>query len=100
MNEIVRYRTSPATFAVVGLTAAMAASATWPARETPAYLTTHSGSTYSFFEKSLTLAEPSTAQDFGREIAAVYASLSEGQEFLGAEFEAVWDANVASLYES
>ena len=49
---------------------------------------------------ALTHVEPSTAQDFGREIAAVYASLSEGQEPLGAEFEAVWDANVADLYES
>lgn len=100
MNELVQYRTTPSTFAVVGLAAAMAAGAAWPAYETPAFVTEHSGSTYSFFEESLTLDEPSTAQGFGREIAAVYASLSEGQEPLGAEFEAVWDANVANLYEA
>lgn len=37
---------------------------------------------------------------FGEKIAAIYASLSNGQEQLGREFEAVWDANVESLYES
>jgi len=86
--------------AVVELAAAMAAGASWPTRETQAFVTDHSGSTYSFFGASLTLDEPSTAQDFGREIATVYALLSDGQEPLGAEFEAVWDANVADLYES
>ena len=30
----------------------------------------------------------------------VYDSLLQGQEPLGAEFEAIWDANVAELYES
>lgn len=100
MNETVQYQTTLGTFAVVGLTAAIAAGVTWPIYETPAFFAEHSRPTYSFFEESLTLAEPSTAQDFGREIVAVYASLSEGQEPLGAEFEAVWDANVADLYES
>lgn len=42
----------------------------------------------------------STSSDFVREIAALYAALLEGQEPLGAEFEAVWDANVAELYEA
>ena len=30
----------------------------------------------------------------------VYDSLLQGQEPLGAEFEAIWDANVADLYEA
>ncbi len=38
--------------------------------------------------------------DFAREIAEIYAKLLEGQEPLGPEFEAVWDANVRTLYES
>ena len=33
-------------------------------------------------------------------MAPVCASLLKGQEPLGAEFEAVWDANVDALYES
>ena len=33
-------------------------------------------------------------------IAEVYASLAEDQEPLGSEFEAVWDANAATLYEA
>ena len=35
-----------------------------------------------------------------RKHADVYASMLQGQEPLGAEFEAIWDANVAGLYES
>ncbi len=86
---------------MVGLTAAMAAGyPIWPTPETPSYVTRHDRSTFSFFEKSVAFATPLTAQDFGQEIAAVYALLSEGQEPLGAEFEAVWDKNVASLYEA
>jgi hypothetical protein len=34
------------------------------------------------------------------ELARVHASLLLGQEPLGAEFEAIWDANVATLYET
>ena len=85
----------------MGLAAAIATGhATWPDHETPAYVTAHSLRTLGFFENSLTFGKPSATQDFGQEIAAVYASLSGGQEPLGAEFEAVWDANVAQLYES
>ena len=100
MNELVQLRATPSTIGVVSFAAAMAAGAVWPTCETPAFVTDHSGPTYSFFKASLTLDELSPAQDFGLEIAAVYASLAEGQEPLGAEFEAVWDANVADLYES
>jgi len=39
-------------------------------------------------------------ESFGQQIAEIYALLLEGQEPLGAEFEAIWDANVDSLYEA
>lgn len=101
MNEIVQYRKSPVTLATAfGLTAAMAAGYPWPAPETPVYVTKHESSTFSFFEKTMAFKTPATAADFGHEIASVYALLSEGQEPLGAEFEAIWDENVASLYEA
>lgn len=102
MNEIVQYRNSSATLAtMVGLTAALAAGyPIWPAPDAPAYVTKHDRSTFSFFEKSVTFAPSVAATDFGHEIAAVYTLLSEGQEPLGAEFEAIWDENVASLYEA
>lgn len=32
-------------------------------------------------------------------LAEIYAGLAKDQEPLGAEFEAVWDANVDDLYE-
>lgn len=100
MNEIVIPRKVTATAAIVGLNAAIAMGGTnWPAPE-PLYVTTQNKPTYSFFEKSL-LAVPSTpSHDFAQEIASVFASLSEGQQPLGAEFEAVWDENVDSLYQS
>ena len=40
------------------------------------------------------------AQHIEQEISQVFASLSEGQEPLGSEFEAVWDENLDVLYES
>jgi hypothetical protein len=99
MNDIVQYRAPTIMF--VGLTAALSAgSANWPDPVSPSFGTAHVGPSYSFFEKSLTFAPVSELTDFASQIAEVYAALSEGQEPLGAEFEAVWDANVAILYEA
>jgi hypothetical protein len=42
--------------------------------------------------------EPSISE-FPNQIAAVFASLSEGQEPLGSDFETIWDANLDKLYE-
>ena len=99
MNEIVKPHLLPMNFVVMGLSAAIVAgTAAWPVRDTPAYVTLRDGSTFSYFEKSLRFG--STAQDFADGVARVYASLLQGQEPLGAEFEAVWDANVSDLYES
>lgn len=100
MNEIVIPRKVTATAAIVGLNAAIAMGGTnWPA-PAPLYVTTQSKPTYSFFEKSLLVVPSTPSHDFAHEIASVFASLSEGQQPLGAEFEAVWDENVDSLYQS
>jgi hypothetical protein len=40
-----------------------------------------------------------TREELDAEIAAIYKSLAERQERLGAEFEAVWAANIEELYE-
>ncbi len=99
MNQIVKSRSIPVNFVAIGLSAAIAAgTATWPARDTPAYVTLRDGSTFSYFEKHLRFG--SMAQDFADGVARVYASLLQGQEPLGAEFEAIWDRNVTKLYES
>ncbi len=105
MNDIVEYCTQTAsagTLAVVGLTAAMAVvQVDWPVNEKPVYEVHHINPSYSpFIEKFLTSSPISKQMDFAREIAEFYAFLSEGQEPLGSEFEAVWDANVDNLYES
>jgi len=99
MNQIVKSSPLPMNCALIGLSAVLAAgTANWPVRDTPAYVTPRDGSTFSYFDKSLKFG--STAQDFADSVARVYASLLQGQEPLGAEFEAIWDANVADLYES
>lgn len=105
MNNIVQTQSTPntsATIAILSLTAALTAvPATGPVvREAPAYFTSHSTSSYSSIEKSLTSSKHPATGDFGQEIAAVYAALLEKQEPLGGEFEDVWDRNVESLYES
>lgn len=99
MNQIVKSRPMPINVAAIGLSAAIAAgTATWPAPDTPAYVTLRDRPTFSYFEKSLKFG--STAQDFADGVARVYAYLLQDQEPLGADFEAVWDANVSDLYEA
>ena len=38
--------------------------------------------------------------NFYEELAEIYLNLVSNQERLGAEFEAIWDANINELYES
>ena len=100
MNEIVIPRKVTATAVIVGLNAALVVgTAVWPAQE-PVYVTTQSIPTFSFFDKSVVAYSTPASQDFAREIVGIYTTLSKGQESLGEEFEAVWDANVNSLYEA
>lgn len=41
-----------------------------------------------------------SVSEFYRDIAEIYIDLSARQEPLGAEFYAIWDANIDTLYES
>jgi hypothetical protein len=100
MNDLAHNRVTP-TFVVVGITAALATgTANWPDRVKPIFETKHVGASYSSFEKTLTFAQVSDEANFANQLADVYAALAGNQEPLGADFEAVWDANVAILYES
>ncbi len=117
MSDRVKYQGPSATAAAIGIAAILAAGGQpirpqsetlayaggqpiWPQSETPAYITTHSPSTSGFVEQSLALEMQPAAHNFGEAIATFYATLLEDQEPLGAEFEAIWDANAAELYES
>ncbi len=97
MSEKMSYRSTPITL-MVGITAAAisAVGTAWPAYPGASYETSHSRPSYSFMR-----FEPYVVKEsFGQQIAEIYALLLEGQEPLGAEFEAIWDANVDSLYEA
>lgn len=106
MIKIESYQMSP-TPGVVILTALAAASwselaaiegesaPSWPVQAPPAYSLDHITSSYSSLNRSL-----NDQQEFAHRISAVYATLLEKQESLGADFEAVWDENVDRLYES
>ena len=43
---------------------------------------------------------PSPSMDFVGKITSFYSELAESQQPLGREFEEIWDANAAYLYES
>lgn len=89
-------------FAVVGMTAAIASSQIqWPAYESPIYSVDRLKSSYSAFTFETLKIQPMYATSiFAQEISAFYNVLTQGQEPLGSDFEAVWDANVDKLYES
>lgn len=74
-------------------------SGEWATPKEPTYYVEHDEKTYSFFVAPRE-SEIFSAEEFGKEIAFIYSLLCEGQEPLGAEFEAVWDANIDSLYEA
>ena len=56
--------------------------------------------TFSSFEAFREFLPKMTMHDFAQEIAQIFSSLSEDQEPLGSEFEAVWDENLDVLYQS
>jgi hypothetical protein len=100
MIEQLQLPTSTASIALVGFSALLAsAPISWPVREEPAYVVPHGISTVGS-NKIVVAPVAVPAMQFDREIAGVYASLLEGQEPLGSEFEAIWDAHVDSLYEA
>ena len=73
--------------------------AEWPVHKST-YSTNQSSPTFSSFKASCAAEPKMTAHDFAQEISQVFASLSEDQEPLGSEFEAVWDENLDVLYQS
>lgn len=100
MNEIIPPYTQMATTSVFVLSVALAVGNTeWPVHK-PIYSTNQSSPTFSFFEASCAAEPKMTVHDFAQEISQVFTSLSEDQEPLGSEFEAVWDENLDVLYQS
>lgn len=104
MNNLVSSHTSQTTTGALAFAvgAAMAAGQpAWPVRETPSYMVTQTTPSYSQFSEQVMLAakQPPHA-DFARDMAAIYASLSERQERLGDEFAAAIFDDLDSLYES
>ena len=88
------------TITSVFLSSALAArDAKWPVYEST-YSMNQSSSTFSFFEPFCSAEPKMTEHDFAQEVSQVFASLSDGQEPLGSEFEAVWDENLDVLYQS
>lgn len=105
MNNLIENRNvvgSVGSFAVVGLTAAMASGhVCWPVSNKPIYTAERAIASYSAFTVETLKIQPTSAiPNFAQEISAFYSELTRGQSPLGAEFEAVWDANVDRLYES
>lgn len=100
MNETRINPTASFKFIFFSLAAATSAPSAWPEHETHTYTPMHSESSYGSRE-TVSAFDPSfTSEDFARELTAIYASLLESQEPLGAEFEAVWEANIPEMYES
>lgn len=88
-----------ATVALVGVSAALATGQVFGVGVVPVYSTSQSDSTYSFVGSSFSNISSTEPHKFDQEIASVYAALSEAQEPLGNEFEAVWDDNLDQLYQ-
>ena len=100
MNEIIPPYTQIATTSVFVLSVPLAVGNTeWPVHEST-YSMNQSSPTFSFFEASCAAEPKMTAHDFAQEVSQIFASLSDGQEPLGSEFEAVWDENLDVLYQS
>ena len=111
MNERIHDRNLPTTAVMVIVTAALhpgyashadsiSSHADWPTKQPSFNSSSFCEPTVSFIEQSTIVEEVSAAEDFGREIGAVYVSLLEGQEPLDADCAAVWDENIDQLYES
>lgn len=104
MNDIVSSHTSQtATGALIfAVGAAMAAGQpAWPVSDPESYMVIQTTPTYSHFSEQFMVSVKQPAHvDFARDIAAIYASLSERQEPLGDKFEAAIFDDLDSLYES
>src|SRR5579863_3996243 len=102
MNEIVRNQTSSTNTAIM-IAAASAVLAAgnifWPDPTRPAYRR-FANSSYSDVTRLMRSATVSMPLSFQVQISKIYASLADGQQELGREFTAIWDANLDALYEA
>jgi len=97
-----RFRNTLGTIALTSLVPnpAAATDAAEIQQLTPCYYLHHAKQSYSEVAHSIQFYKrPTSSVNFAQEISEFYHSLSMGQEPLGAEFEALWDANVELLYE-
>ena len=94
-------QTAPSTLALaIGATMA-AGPSVWPVREAPSYIVTETAPSYSQLSEQINAAAKQPAHaDFARDMATIYASLSERQKRLGNEFEEAIFGDLDSLYES
>ena len=108
MNDIVQFpktTTATAATAAVVLSGSFVLSPTqvsWPTQE-PKYKISQDTPSFSLNEKRFATSNqqiPTIPQDFVIQIETIFSALSRGQEPLGSEFEAVWDANLSELYKS
>lgn len=97
MIELAATRPTSTTFAVAVSAAMMAGQFQYPPK-VQAYQVEQVRGTYSDFIESL--AKPAGVDHFAQQIAAIYNGFAEGQERLGAEFEAAIFSDVESLYEA
>jgi hypothetical protein len=79
---------------------AMPSAPVWPHTKNFAGTWTHGGPSSSGFGQDLWPAATSHTSQFEGQLAAFYAEFIDGQEPLGPDFEAIWDANVRTLYEA
>jgi hypothetical protein len=104
MNSLIENNTPSPTvgiLAIVSMSATLVAvNVNWPAPARPAYEMLDNYSSHPLAGHQHGLPALGEQINFAQEISEIYAALSEGQEPLGAEFEAIWDENVDSLYET
>ncbi len=105
MNDIIesqKHLVTAGTLAIFSVAAAVVIGPiNWPDSETPVYNVPQISSSYSsFVDTSLSFAPNLSLSSFEQEVVEIFENLSENQELLGVEFEAVWDSNVDSLYEA
>lgn len=97
MNNLQVQRSNAAALNAAALIAIAALN--WPVYER-AYSVDQSVPTHPGPANNYTIAASPKVQSFANQLATIFASISEGQEPLGPEFEAVWDQNLETLYQS
>jgi hypothetical protein len=98
MNELVTARPTSTTLAVAMGAAMMSGHLQYPPRVEP-YAIQQVRSTHSDFMESMA-SRSSSGDQFAQQIAAIYSSLAQRQERLGAEFEAAIFSDLEGLYEA